>query len=154
MAKAMSRRLLFLFLAWLSSSAYAGSPSLTVYAAPRSSRTSYGESNAGFAVVRDTIPLALQQGDNEVLAPPVSPMLDPASVILRDPTGKSDFRILLQKFRADPLTQETMLARFEGQTIPFQIRQESLDRFQYPPRMIFPITSRTLSSRSSKHRTP
>jgi hypothetical protein len=106
-----------------STSSYAEPPSLTVYAASRSSRPGPGESTAGFAVIRETIPLVLQQGDNDILAPAVSPMLDPVSVMLRDRTGKSDFRILQQKFRADVLTEQTMLTRFEGQTIPFQIHE-------------------------------
>src|SRR5438105_9220499 len=110
----------------VSTCAYAGSSSLTIYAGSRLAHPSYSsdESNAGFAVIRDTVPLVLQQGYNDILAPTVSPMLDPASVILRDPTGKSDFRILLQKFRADALTEQAMLARFEGQTIPFRIHEE------------------------------
>ena len=116
---------LFGSLAWAYSSVCEASPSLTVYAASaQSSRESYSrdESN-GFAVVRDTVPLVLQQGENDILAPPVSPMIDPASVMLRDPMGKADFRILEAKFRANPLTSEAMLARFEGQTIPFQIHE-------------------------------
>lgn len=119
------RLLFFNILFWVWSSAHAGSPSLTVYAASaRSSRgSSYDESTAGFAVVRDTVPLVLQPGENDILAPPISPMLDPVSVILRDPTGKSDFRILQQKFRANALTEQAMLVRFEGQTIPFQIHE-------------------------------
>jgi hypothetical protein len=118
-----------IFVAFVASTVYAAQAeplSLTIYAATRSSRTSsnYEESNGGFAMVRDTIPLVLQQGDNDILAPSVGPMLDPASVILRDPTGKSDFRVLLQKFRAEALTEQTMLMRFEGQTIPFRIHEE------------------------------
>jgi hypothetical protein len=120
----MSARFLFLFLVLVSSTNYAEPPSLTVYAGSGSPRPSgYGEANAGFAVIRETIPLALQQGDNDILAPAVSPMLDPVSVILSDRTGKSDFRILQQKFRADVLTEQTMLSRFEGQTIPFQVHE-------------------------------
>jgi hypothetical protein len=109
--------------AW--SSEYAGSPSLTVYAASTRSANGPqpGESNGGFAIVRDTMPLVLQQGENVILAPPVSPMLDPVSVMLRDPTGKSEFQILQQKFRANALTEQAMLARFEGQTIPFQVHE-------------------------------
>ncbi len=121
----MNRFLPLFLLVFASSSVYAGSPSLTIYARSRLARPSYSseESNAGFAVVRDTVPLVLQQGNNDILAPLVSPMLDPASVILRDPTGKFDFRILLQKFRADALTEQSMLTRFEGQTIPFQVKE-------------------------------
>src|SRR3954469_17859822 len=99
----------------------AGSVSLTVYAGSRSSSRNYTDSNSGFAVVRQTIPLDLQKGDNDIVAPTVSPFLDSASVILRDPTGKSEFHILLQKFRAKALNQESMLASLEGQTIPFRI---------------------------------
>jgi hypothetical protein len=121
----MSARFLFLLLMLASSTTHAESPSLTVYAASRSSRSSStGEANAGFAVIRETVPLTLQQGENDVLAPGVSPMLDPVSVMLFDRTGKSDFRILQQKFRADVLTEQAMLSRFEGQTIPFQIQEE------------------------------
>jgi hypothetical protein len=120
----MSARFLFLLLMFAISTSNAESPSLTVYAASGSPRPSgYGESNAGFAVVREAVPLALQQGDNDILAPAVSPMLDPVSVLLSDRTGKSDFRILQQKFRADVLTEQTMLSRFEGQTIPFLIHE-------------------------------
>ena len=108
----------FIFFAIFTSAVWtthAASPTLTVY-------------NAGFAVVRDTIPLVLQQGENDVLCPPVSPLLDPASVMLRDPTGKAEFRIILQKFRADALTEQAMLARFEGQTLAFQIREDGRTR--------------------------
>jgi len=99
----------------------AGPVSLTVYAGSRSSSRNFGDSNGGFAVVRQSIPLDLAKGDNDIIAPTVSPFLDPASVILRDPSGKSEFHILLQKFRPNALSQESMLARFEGQTIPFRI---------------------------------
>src|SRR4051812_35528363 len=105
---------LFAVLFPLASNLRASSPSLTIYAASaRSSRGSpaYDESSAGFAVVRDIVPLVLQQGDNDILAPSVSPMLDPASIMLRDPTGKSGFQILMQKFRANALTEQSMLAR-------------------------------------------
>ncbi|HJT81956.1 MAG TPA: hypothetical protein VJ719_12220 [Chthoniobacterales bacterium] len=104
----MNRYLIFLL---ATSAAYAAAPSLTIY-------------NGGFAVVRDVLPLNLQSGENEVLCAAVSPFLDPASVMLRDPAGKADFRIVMQKFRADVLTEESMLARFEGQTIPFQTHED------------------------------
>lgn len=79
-------------------------------------------------MVRDTIPLVLQQGENDVLCPPISPMLDAASVMLRDPAGKADFRIVLQKFRGSALTEQAALSHFEGQTLPFQIRGEGKTR--------------------------
>src|SRR5688572_28154496 len=105
----MAPRFLFLLMMWASAPGYAESPSLTVYAASRDSRASgREESNAGFAVIREMVPLVLEQGENDILAPAVSPMLDPVSVMLFDRTGKAGFRILQQKFRADALTEQTM----------------------------------------------
>lgn len=89
--------------------ALAADPSLTVY-------------NAGFAVVREPISLDLHAGVNQVRCPAVTPLLDPASVMLRDPAGKAEFRIVEQKFRGAVLTEHAMLKRFEGQSLPFQIR--------------------------------
>src|SRR5689334_793309 len=83
-----------------------GPVGLTVYGGSRSSSRSYGGSNGGVAVVRQSIPLDLAKGDNDIIAPTVSPFLDPASVILRDPSGRSEFHILLQKFRPNALSQE------------------------------------------------
>lgn len=121
----MSPRLLFLLLLLAGATSHAESPSLTVYVGSLSSRSSSsGDSNAGFAVIRETVPLSLEQGENDILAPAVSPLLDPVSVMLSDRTGKSDFRILQQKFRSDVLNEQEMLARFEGQTIPFRIQEE------------------------------
>jgi len=121
----MSPRFFFVILLLATSTSQAEPPSLTVYAGSLSSRSSSsGESNAGFAVIRETVPLTLQQGENDILAPAVSPMLDPVSVMLSDRTGKSDFRILQQKFRSDVLNEQEMLSRFEGQTIPFRIQEE------------------------------
>jgi hypothetical protein len=104
----MKRFPLFLFLGWTISSAQAAPPSLTIY-------------NGGFAVVRESIPLDLHAGENSVRSTEVTSQIDPGSVILHDPTGKTEFRILEQKFSSEPATRENMLAMFEGQTIPFHI---------------------------------
>lgn len=77
--------------------------------------------NSGFAVVRDTVPLDLQAGENAVHYRKVTEQIDPGSVILRDPTGQTSLRILEQKFRAEALKQETMIELFEGQSIPFRV---------------------------------
>jgi hypothetical protein len=125
----MFPRIIFILLAGATSVLYAG-PNLTVYAPTQSSRTrsSSDDSTQGFASVRDIVPLNLAEGNNDVVAPTVSPLLDPASVMLRDRTGKADFRILLQQFRSDVLTDQAMLARFEGQTIPFLVREGEKSR--------------------------
>src|SRR5947209_4681430 len=85
-------------------------PQLTIY-------------NAGFALVRESLPLDLRAGDNLVRCSEVTKQIDPGSVILRDSTGKSDFAVLEQKFSGEPLDRERMLALFEGETIPFRLSE-------------------------------
>lgn len=84
-------------------------PSLTIY-------------NQNFAVVRDTVPLDLQAGVNKVQVADTTAFLEPDSVVLRDPSGKTSLRILEQNYRSDTATPEQMLKRFEGQTIDFQVQ--------------------------------
>ncbi len=86
----------------------AAQPALTLY-------------NQNFAVVRDTVPLDLKAGVNEVRFPETTARLEPDSVILRDPSGKITFQILEQNYRNDPVSQELLLSLNEGKTIDFQI---------------------------------
>jgi len=104
----------------------AAPPSLTIYSAQR--ENNYSSEGHGFGVVRETIPLTLQAGENDMLCPRVSPFLDPASVMLHDPTGRADFRILQQKFNDNVLTEHAMLERYEGQAIPFQVSEGGKNR--------------------------
>lgn len=83
-----------------------GETSLTIY-------------NNNFAIVRDTLKLDLKTGVNDVRYSDVALFAEPSSVILRDPSGKAEFQIQEQAFRGSAVTQETMLAWFEGQTIDF-----------------------------------
>ena len=85
-------------------------PALTIY-------------NQNFAVVRDTVPLDLKAGVTDVSFANTTAHLEPDSVILRDPAGKTNFRILEQNYRNDPVSQELLLSIFEGKTIDFLIRQ-------------------------------
>jgi len=82
-------------------------PALTIY-------------NQDFAVIRDHIPLELKAGANSIHFSGVTAQLEPASVMLRDCSGKRTPRILEQSFRP-PVSQQQMLTMFEGQTIDFQI---------------------------------
>jgi hypothetical protein len=84
------------------------SPALTIY-------------NQDFAVVRETIPLELKFGTNHVSFAGATMHLEPSSVILRDPSAKHPFQILEQNFRADPISQELLLALNEGKTIDFEV---------------------------------
>lgn len=85
---------------------WAADPSVTIY-------------NQNFAVVRQTIPLTLEKGVNKVSFNDTTTLLEPDSVMLRDPSGKWALQILEQSFRNDPVSQELLLSINEGQTIPF-----------------------------------
>jgi hypothetical protein len=85
-------------------------PSLTIY-------------NQNFAVVRDTVPLDLKEGVNDVDFTDTTAHLEPDSVILRDPSGKVDLQILEQNYRNDPVSQELLLSLNEGKTIDFLVKQ-------------------------------
>ncbi len=87
----------------------AAAPAITVY-------------NQNFAVVRENLQLDLQVGVNPVEFSEITSQLEPSSVVLRDLSGERSIRILEQNYRADPLSQDMLLAYFEGQTIPFEVR--------------------------------
>jgi hypothetical protein len=84
-----------------------------------SAETSLTIYNKDFAVIRDTLKLDLKAGTTEVRYADIALFAEPSSVILRDPTGKTELQIQEQAFRGSAVTQETMLAWFEGQTIDF-----------------------------------
>jgi hypothetical protein len=86
----------------------ASQPALTIY-------------NQNFAVVRDTVPIDLKQGVNNVRFTETTAHLEPDSVILRDPSGKINLQILEQNYRNDPVSQELLLSLFEGKTIDFLV---------------------------------
>jgi hypothetical protein len=83
-------------------------PALTIY-------------NQNFAVVRDTVPLDLKSGENQVRFAGATAFVEPASVILRDPSGKTPLLILEQNYRGDPVSQEMLLQLNEGKTIQFEV---------------------------------
>jgi hypothetical protein len=76
--------------------------------------------NQGFAVVRESFPLELRAGANEVRRSGTTAQLEPDSVIFRDPTGAAQFRVLEQSYRNDPISQGLLLSLFEGKEIEFQ----------------------------------
>lgn len=83
-------------------------PALTVY-------------NQDFAVVRDTVPLDLIAGVNELRYAGATAAVEPESVILRDPTGKIPFQILEQSYRNDPADEALLLKIYEGKEIEFEV---------------------------------
>jgi hypothetical protein len=92
----------------LASAAFSADPALTIY-------------NQQFAVVRETIPLDLKAGVNTIEFTGTTAELEPESVMLRGPNGRV-LQILEQSYRADPVSLEALLRRYEGQTIDFEVR--------------------------------
>jgi hypothetical protein len=100
----------------LAVASHAAEPALTIY-------------NQNFAVVRERIKLDLKRGVNPVRFADTTVHLEPDTVVLRDPAGRRQFRILEQNFRADPVSQELLLSLYEGQTIEFEVRRgEAVER--------------------------
>jgi hypothetical protein len=85
-------------------------PALTIY-------------NQDFAVVRDTVPLDLKSGVNEVRFSEMTATAETDSVILRDPGGRVKLQVLEQSYRNDPVSQASLLSLNEGKTIDFFIRE-------------------------------
>ena len=98
-------------------------PALTVY-------------HENFALVRENVPLDLQAGVTEARYSDMVALLEPDSVILRDPSGKAKFQILEQSYRNDPVTQELLLKLFEGKTIDFFIKEPSKPDATVPGKII------------------
>jgi len=96
----------------------ASQPALTIY-------------NQNFAVVRQTVPLELKLGVNDVSFTGTTAHLEPDSVVLRDPAGKVPLLVLEQNYRSDPVSQELLLSLFEGKTIDFLIQRQ--DRNEIVP---------------------
>ena len=76
--------------------------------------------NQNFFVAREHVPLELKTGVNEAQYTGVAAHLEPDSVILRDPRGRT-LQILEQNYRNDPVTQELLLSFYEGKTIDFAV---------------------------------
>jgi len=113
--------MLFILLAW------ALAVSITTVraqpVAPSSAEPGLTIYNQNFGVVRQSVHLDLQNGLNRVQVSDLTTLLEPDSVVLRDPAGRRHLQILEQNFRADPVTQEMLLFLFEGQTIDFQVQR-------------------------------
>lgn len=79
--------------------------------------------NQNFGVVRDTVPLDLQQGVNQVRFADTTAHLEPDSVILRDPKSGVKLSILEQNYRADPISSGLLLSLSEGKEIEFFVKE-------------------------------
>lgn len=101
----------FCLLALCPLATFAAEPALTIY-------------NQDFAVLRQTVPLELKEGVNDVHFSGVTAQVEADSVILRDPTGKVPLQVLEQNYRNDPVSQELLLSLFEGKTLDFVRHEE------------------------------
>src|SRR5262249_28417541 len=70
--------------------------------------------NLSFALVRQTLPLDVKAGTNQVEITDITSHLEPDSVILRDLKSGRDLRILEQNYRSDVASQGRLLALYEG----------------------------------------
>src|SRR5262245_45581400 len=101
----------------------AAQPALTIY-------------NQGFAVVRERVPLDLKAGENAVTFVGATAQLEPDSVVLRDPAGRVQLRILEQSYRADVMSQGVLLALNEGKTIDFLVRDQNAKEYTVKGKVI------------------
>lgn len=104
----MSARFVWFFALCSSLFAQQSQSSLTIY-------------NQNFAVVRQDLSLDLRGGENQVNVNDITMHLEPDSVILRDPSGKHGLQVLEQNYRADPVSQISLLSLYEGRTIDFEL---------------------------------
>jgi hypothetical protein len=77
--------------------------------------------NGNFAVVRNTIPLDLKDGINHVSYTGITAQVEPDSVILRDPKGKTNLSVVEQNYRGDTVSQGFLLSLNERKTIDFRV---------------------------------
>src|SRR6476661_10644889 len=87
-------------------------PTLTIY-------------NQNFFVAREYVPLDLRPGVNHAEFAGIASHLEPDSVILRDPAGRS-LQVLEQNYRNDPISQELLLSFYEGKTIEFLVQSNQI----------------------------
>src|SRR5579859_619663 len=92
--------------------------------------------NQSFAVVRQTLPLDLKSGTNQVEITDITAHLEPDSVILRDLRSGRDLRILEQNYRSDVASQGRLLALYEGKTIEFLVPDKDGNRRLVPGKII------------------
>jgi hypothetical protein len=76
--------------------------------------------NRDLAVVRESLPIKLEAGENRLSFAGATAKVQPASVVLRDPAGDAAFSILEQGYRNDPVSRSLLLQHFEGETIAFR----------------------------------
>lgn len=114
---------LLLVLAFAAASAASAQPAITIY-------------NQNFAVVRERVPLDLKAGVTPVIFAGATAQLEPDSVVLRDPAGKVQLRVLEQSYRADVMSQGLLLSLNEGRELSFLVRDQNGKEYSIPGKVI------------------
>jgi hypothetical protein len=109
---------------------------LAVAASPLRAQPALTVYNQGFAVVRERVPLQLNEGVNAVTFVGATAQLEPDSVVLRDPAGRVQLRILEQSYRADAMSQGALLALNEGREIDFLVRDRDAKEYLVRGRVV------------------
>jgi len=76
--------------------------------------------NRDFALVKETRAVTLKEGVGEARFGDVTSLLEPDSVVLRDRKDPGGLRILEQNYEGDPLSEGSLLRRYEGKTLAFR----------------------------------
>lgn len=76
--------------------------------------------NQDFGVVKQGITLDLKKGENAVSVTDIARHLQEDSVILRDKNNPKAFKILEQNFESDPLSEQMLLFKNEGNVLDFK----------------------------------
>jgi hypothetical protein len=92
-------------------------PRLTVY-------------NQDYAIVTENRTLTLERGLQDLRIEDLPALLQPDSVILRDPSDAAGLRVVTQSFRSRALGIEEMLRRSEGKTLRFQVRNPATGKVE------------------------
>lgn len=99
-----------------STAAVPAQPALTIY-------------NQNFAVVRERVPLDLKAGENQVTFVGATAQLEADSVVLRDPDGRVQVRVLEQSYRADVMSEPLLLSLNEGKELDFLVRDQDAKEY-------------------------
>ena len=109
--------------------------SLTVYssAAPGQvsveSLVNYGQALPGYALVRDSRRMSIEQGTSLIRFTDVAKRIDPTTVSFASATDPAGTRVLEQNFEFDLVSQQKLLERYIGETITVeQVRGEEVER--------------------------
>ena len=76
--------------------------------------------NQGFGVIRESLPIELKKGENQIEFNGVTQLLEPDSVVFQSRKSDSYFVISEQNYRDDPLSVNSLMKKFEGQVISFE----------------------------------